>query len=322
MTKKILIVGWLMACLTVSAVSAAGFVLIPWGEGDGKLAEELTGGSNEQIYKGPSAIRVGPEGDLYILDTLGYAVERFTTAGKFVRSYRYPSFNEHDAEIQCIDFVVGKRGDVYLLETADRVVLHIGPDGKGLRRIPIPFKKGIVIPSGIAMDGQGNLVVLNGFDNALIRFDDDGAQLSVFSNDAASAMVNDGTGGFLGLRCPSRESFRTFWLMRVDAATEKSVRVAVIEEDDEISFIQPLGTDGEGNYYVEVALGTIERPHTRKVVAFDGKGKEIRSFRVPDAPNSLTMVRSRALGPDGTVWCARTTRKGFVLQPFPLAKTP
>lgn len=311
-------VGWLVMVCATSTALAGGFVLMPWGEGDGRIAQELVEGEGQQLYKGPSAVRVGPEGDLYVLDTLGYAVERFTTEGKHVRTYRYPSFNEHDAEIQCIDFVVGRAGDVYLLETADRVVLHVGPDGKGLRRIPIPFEKGIVIPSGIAMDREGHLVVLNGFDNMLIIFDDGGRLVAQVAQDEASSMVTDPQGYFLGLRCPSRDSFRSFWLMRIDLRAEKDQRVAVVDEDDEISFIQPLGADGDGRTYIEVALGTIERPHTRKVVVFDSTGKREKEFRVPEAPNGLTMVRNRALGADGRVWCVRTTRKGFVMQPFPL----
>ncbi len=300
-------------------VTASGnYVLIPWGSADGQLVQEMTNKDSQQIYNGPSAIRVGPEGDLYVLDTLGFAVERYTRSGKFVRSYTYPAFNKHDAEIQCIDFVVGPRGYLFLLETADRVVLKISPDGKGLRRIPIPFESGIVIPSGISLDTEGNLVVLNGFDNGLIRFTKNGEKVDAFQSDIASTMVTAASGLFLGLRAPNRENFREFWLMSVDAETRDVERIAIVKQDDEINYIKPLGTDSKGNYYVEVALGTIERPHTRKVEVYSPKGSLLRSFRLPESPNRLMMVRSRALSPDGTVWCVRTKRKGFVLQPFPL----
>src|SRR5258708_751132 len=55
---------------------------IPWGDGHGKLKQEIDSKSQNQVYRGPTRFLAFEGGKFSILDTLGGAIREYDAAGK------------------------------------------------------------------------------------------------------------------------------------------------------------------------------------------------------------------------------------------------
>ncbi len=315
--NKSLLIGFF--CLTLSASLMASEVHLPWGKRAGAISQKLSGLKEGQRYSGPTSVRLGPQGDLYVLDTLGAKVERYKTDGSFVASYSYPAASQYDEELVGIDFAFGPKGELYVLEEAMQAIFVFDVKGKfqGLRPIPSLANQPRQL-MGLECDSQGRLYVVNGYDNSVTRFLLSGKDVQKAHSDIAAALTMDCEGTFWGLTFPKEDSFSVVDVVKSSAfAGRAAKKVLQMTFTESVCDVAVLGFDKKGQLYVEAAEGAIERPKVRRIYVFSPTGKELKRFVVPPKPRLLTMIRSRILLPDGTLFCVRVKKDGFVLQSFP-----
>jgi sugar lactone lactonase YvrE len=259
---------------------------------------------------------------VYVVNTLGASVERFAPDGSPVRSYPLPAADQGDAALRYVDLAFAPGGDLLVLEVARRVVVRVPGDGDGAPTvIPVPLRRsGPFLPTGLACDGGGRVAVYDGYEGNLLRFDLTGKALGTFKSDAASTMVCDGRGRFYGTRCPSLDSAKSFEIVREDPASGQRAVVATINSPVELSSIFVRGVDGRGNVYLEWASGTTEVPNGWTVAAWSPEGQKLGSGPSKGPSADLTMVRPRAVAPDGTIWLAQATERGLELSSVALSR--
>ena len=184
------------------------------GAGDGQFARPL-GVGVDQTTLDPTS------GDVYVADTGNARVEQFDSAGKFVRTWGWGVADGASAFEVCtsacragvpgtgagqfisptsvaVDSSSGpSQGDVYIGDSANRVVEEFGPSGSLLATIagPSPSTPFSAV-SGVAVDPSGDLWVADGSANVVYELDSGGALLSQFADgyEATGAVAADGAG--------------------------------------------------------------------------------------------------------------------------------
>ena len=318
MANKAVIHIFLCIALLSATCSFGKEIFLPWGKRAGAVNQQLASPSERVKYTGPTSVRVGPNGDLYILDTLGSKIERYSVDGNYVATHVYPSASQYDEELTGIDFAFSPQGAIYVLEEAMHAIMVIDEKGKfkGLRPLPNLTNNPLML-TGIECDEVGRIYVFNGYDSSVFRFSltDEKAEKCV--SDIAMQMVMVSRGAFLGYVEVEADSFSHFDIIKVSpfekAAKEKLFTLKTEKPLCDISF---LGQDKEGRLYVEAAEGAIERPSSRRVYVFKGT-KLINKFVVPPKPRRLSSLRTRVLLPNGELYCVRVKGDGFVLQSYP-----
>lgn len=101
---------------------------IPYGVGPGQAGKRAGPGAPMQ---GPESLAVGPDGDVYLCDTVNGRVLRFPVGGAEPRAI------EPDADLRPGDIAVDDRGRLYLLDSVEGAVVQLDPDGAVLARTPV-----------------------------------------------------------------------------------------------------------------------------------------------------------------------------------------
>ena len=319
MASKAFVIFFLCLSLVLGSYCRAAEIFLPWGKRAGAVSQRLTSPKEREKYTGPTSVRVGPTGDLYVLDTLGAKVERYKTDGTHVASYPYPEASQYDEELTGIDFAFSPKGAIYILEEGLQSILVIDEKGKFLGARPLPnLGDNPPFLAGIECDDLGRLYVFNGYDNSVYRFSlaKEGVQRSI--SDIAMQKVLLRSGSFLGLVDGAAHSFSHYDLVKSEpfAREAKKEKLFSIKTKKALCDVTLLGQDKEGKIYVEAAEGAVERPSARRVYVFVD-GKVVKRFAVPPKPRRLSSFRTRVLTPAGKLFCVRVKASGFVLQSFP-----
>jgi sugar lactone lactonase YvrE len=293
---------------------------VAWGDRPGTLRYQPAAPDSNREYSGPTSVRIGPGGDLFVMNTLAASVDRFTPNGSFVRSYRYPAATKHDAVTVGLDVAFGPGGELYVLELALRVLFEIGTDGPLKQKIRIPLQEGAPsVLNGVDVDDRGRLLVFDGFDNRIVRFDRFGKLIDQAVGELAQGLVGDGAGRMLVAQLATPDGSSRIRLLRADpfGSTAEPITELVLKEP--AVEVHPLGVDRAGRVYVEVAFGAVEKPTGRKVLVLSG-GKVIDTLPVGEPPSDLRMVRWRAVVPEGGLVTVQATSSGLRIEPRPLSR--
>ncbi|MBI4859747.1 MAG: hypothetical protein HY815_05725 [Candidatus Riflebacteria bacterium] len=289
--------------------------VVPWGKKPGALAYVPQGSAGGRLQNGPSSLRVGPDGDIFVLDTLASKVERFAPDGTHRRSIGFPSTDRHDAERLCVDLALTRDGGMVLLDRQSRTVLVLDRDGRMRAEVQVPIGgRRLPLLWAVDADRAGRLSVFDASDNSVIRFLRSGAMVGSARSDLAASLVMERDGRFVGLKVPSRENARTLEIWRDDPFARKRDLVARVSSRSEVAIWKLVGIDAAGRLFLETAAGAGDAPVRRSVHALSPDGKWLAKVPAPDEPVGLSMVRSSAVAPDGTVVFARPTGKGLLLE--------
>lgn len=319
MANKAFVICYLCLFLVLGSYCSALEIFLPWGKRAGAVSQRLTSPTEREKYTGPTSVRVGPNGDLYVLDTLGAKVERYKTDGSHVASYPYPEASQYDEELIGIDFAFSPKGAIYILEEGLQSILVMDEKGKFLGVRPLPnLGDNPPFLSGIECDDLDRIYVFNGYDNSVYRFSLDKEGVARSLCEIAMQKVLLGSGTFLGLVDGDVDSFSHFDIVQTDPFTAEAKRkkLFTIKTKKALCDVVVLGQDKEGKVYVEAAEGAVERPSARRVYVFKD-GKAVKRFVVPPKPRRLSSFRTRVLTPGGKLFCVRVKATGFVLQSFP-----
>ncbi len=124
--------------------------LLSWGTGDGQLGVFLS--AKDRAARGPSAVAVGPQGQVVVLDGVNGRVMRVED-GKAVRVSRAPK----DAD----DLTVGPDGAIGVLGALSGKVSLFNPDGDAAGEVLVPRLFRDV--DGVAIGPSRRIIVTNAF---------------------------------------------------------------------------------------------------------------------------------------------------------------
>lgn len=110
-------------------------------------------GSEEGALYHPTNMAIGPDGDLYVVETGNFRVSRFTASGKFVRSYGEAG-QTHGRFARPKGIAIDRTGRLYVGDAAfqnvqvfdggGRVLMAFGQPGEG--------QQGLNLPAGVSID--------------------------------------------------------------------------------------------------------------------------------------------------------------------------
>ncbi|HIE03777.1 MAG TPA: hypothetical protein EYP61_03345 [Candidatus Latescibacteria bacterium] len=126
----------------------AGYVFevvreLDWGRGPGEVGLIEAEGQEPQ---GPGAVAVGPDYDIYILDTVNRRVLRLDEDGKLRRSIPLP--------FPALSFCVDEGGKLYALDPDRRLVAVCGQDGCRELSYTLPVDGTLPVTRILAYEGQ------------------------------------------------------------------------------------------------------------------------------------------------------------------------
>lgn len=211
-----------MACMVVLALGATAAraeltfstTFGSQGTGDGQLSAPQ-GIGVDQTTLDPTS------GDVYVADTGNARVEQFNSAGQFLGAWGWGVADGKESLEVCtsgcragipgsgagqfsaptsiaVDSESGpSQGDVYVGDSANKVVDEFGPSGSLLGTITGPSAGSTFqAVTGVAVDGEGNLWVLDGAVGVVYEFGSGGALLEQFddNNGETKAIAVDSAG--------------------------------------------------------------------------------------------------------------------------------
>ena len=164
----------------------------------------------------PTALALDKSGDLYIADTLDNAVREVTPggtiqliAGNGTHGNRGEGGPHGHAQLDNPQGVAVKdKGDVFIADTYDNVVLEVAPQGDvsvyagngvpGYRGDGGPATRAeLSSPIGLAVDPLGNLYIADSGNNVIRRVSTSGV-ITTVAGDVAADQASGGLGGFSG----------------------------------------------------------------------------------------------------------------------------
>jgi DNA-binding beta-propeller fold protein YncE len=119
----------------------------------------------------PSAFRVGPSDDVYVLDVAAGKVLVLSPEGKVKRELPLPK------AAGLTDVAVDSGGRVYLVDAVTAVVFAAEPGAKEFQALSKSLKEMVSFPTYVAPDNHGRLYVVDQNGNGVVKLGADGAYL-------------------------------------------------------------------------------------------------------------------------------------------------
>ncbi|MFQ5771056.1 MAG: hypothetical protein ACE5HX_11005, partial [bacterium] len=135
---------------------------------DGALDQTWNRGKGEAEFRFPTQIAIGPDGRLYVVDTLNFRVQIFTPLGEFVKAFGEVG-NLPGTFFRPKGIGLDSEGHIYVSDAAfsnvqifDRegqLLLYFGSFGSGLADLRLP--------AGLYIDKQDQICVVDQFNNRI-----------------------------------------------------------------------------------------------------------------------------------------------------------
>jgi tripartite motif-containing protein 71 len=156
--------------------------------------------ANNKLY-GPRGLAIGPDGNLYVVDTGNKRVMIYDTNGKFVRKIdsgmsptkkgpEYP-FNKPGELNEPIGVAVDGAGNVYVADTNNHRIQKFDKDGKPSAQWPVPDKDwapGPTLEPFVALDGAGNLYATAPSGKTVIKYTSAGKEAGEKNKEGATTL--------------------------------------------------------------------------------------------------------------------------------------
>jgi sugar lactone lactonase YvrE len=308
--------------------------VIPWGNGRARLQEAMGSKDSAALAKGPTCMLAFDDGSFAILDSLGGSVKEFKASGRFSRELQLPADKASKKRPVAVDMAASGPGNYWLLCPEQAAVLHLKAGDRSPRFLPLEGANQDSILVAVSRDDQGVLYVLDANDGALWRLDASGKGLSKLQERDMQGMAIDANGHIYDLQLASRNDARHWNLRRwsrptgAAAAASKSNEpgfegleqtapalrpetVARITSDRELNRLDVFGVDREGNIYVVLGGGAIEKASKVEVVRFDAQGSVTGRVPCPLDPTELKFTHGKVVSPGGQVFALVVQPKGL-----------
>jgi len=145
----------------VSKYTSSGILVSSWG----------TYGSGPGQFLEIGAIKVGPDGSIYVLDISNKSVQKFTPDGTYLSAikgvFQYPQ-----------GFDIGKNGDLYVADYTIGQVVVVSASGEVLKTISVPNCLDALA------DDAGNVYAADNLNKVVKKFSPDGTLLTTFGSQA------------------------------------------------------------------------------------------------------------------------------------------
>jgi hypothetical protein len=325
---------YILFCATSLYGATSSEVLIPWGSTPGTLKEAIFTEDVRQEWRGPSSFRINTDGSIYILNTLGSTVERFSSSGKHEVTYAFPAFTENDEETVGLDFTITSAGEVCVLEESERKIIVFNSSGTIKKTISIPnLPSSVLLLSYLDSDDHGNFYIFNDYDNLVYVTDSAGSLLVSCKSLSGANYLVDSKGHLISVvekddesqlpepsektagDEPSRNA--EYQIVSVNPLTGLKKVAGTYKYKPSTAAVSPVGILSDGSVCVEMVNGIVEKVDAHKVLVFSDKGMMKNIFTVSRPSAVLQMIRSRAVTPEGKIACTRVTKKGLVIRYYP-----
>ena len=234
------------------------FVMAFGGFSGANTANPATGTLNE-----PWGVAVGPDGSVYVADTWNHRVQKFDSAGEFVKAWGMPGQVEFGGQGGVFwgprDVAVDKNGRVYVTDTGNKRIQVFSSDGTFITQMGGPgvLPGQLDEPVGIAIDpSTGNIIVADTWNQRIQVLTPDGVPVRQWE-----------VRGWLDQSVTTKPYIAVDKNGNVYVADPTGFRVLVFGSDgtfkltfgdigtDEKSFQSPIGiaVDDQGNVYVSDA---------------------------------------------------------------------
>jgi DNA-binding beta-propeller fold protein YncE len=188
--------------------------------GDGQTGAPTPGPAARSALDEPSWLAFGPNGDLYLSDSGNSLVEKVTPAGQLsvvAGDGKFGPPSPGPATGSALDqpsgLAVGPNGDLYIADPGNHVVEQVTPAGRlsvlagqvGLSGAPVAgpaAASALAAPTGLAVDGQGDLFIADSGNNVVVEVAASGA-LSVVAGDGKQGQPSPGPAGASALDKPT-----------------------------------------------------------------------------------------------------------------------
>ena len=201
----------------------------------------------------PGDVKADRNGNLYIADTLGHRVRKFTPGGNITTyagngsaGYSGDGGQATSAQLNQPGYLaIDASGNLYISDMPNGSVRRVAPNGIITTYVsmeaPTVFNADIIFPSGVAVDAQGDLYVADSYRNVVFK---------VTPTGTVTTAAGNGTGGYSGDGGPATAAM--------------------------INRPAGLAVDGNGNLYIAEAGNDVVRQVTP-----DGKIHTVAGYQGP-----------------------------------------
>lgn len=227
----------------------------------------------------PSGISVGPHNRLYVADTLNHRIQVFDDRGEPIAVIGQDQKQSGGLYLP-EDVALSPDGSIYVADTGNNRIQTYTPDGKYKGRIPveqesrIPPKGGLDSPSGVALDSEGNVYVVNRGSSRVMKFNAQGYLLKEWAEVGSAqgrlvrpSRIAIGAGGTLWVTDTGNHRVQVFspegrYLFHFGKAGSSPGELK-----------SPIGIalDGNGNAYIADS-------GNRRIQKFDSRGNPLTSI--------------------------------------------
>lgn len=261
----------------------------------------------------PRDMAIGPDGTLYIADTLNHRIQRFSPEGQVLATWGgFGDFQTVAAEDGKFNepwgIDVGPNGNVYVADTWNHRIQWFSPEGaflgslgrEGLGDEPYSFWG----PRDVAVDSQGRMYVVDTGNKRVKVFDSEGNFVTQFGGPGYLPGFLDEPVG-ISIGSDERVYIADTWNQRIQVFSEISPQS--FDAVDEWNVNAWYGQSLDNKPYLDAGSGNIvctTDPEGFRVLCFTYEGEFLLGWGgvFGQDENQFSLISGIALGTDGKVW--------------------
>jgi sugar lactone lactonase YvrE len=305
---------------TIRKITPAGAVTTLAGSAGSSGSTDATGSAAR--FNGPTGVAVDTNGNVYVADTYNCTIRKITPAGAVTTLAGSPlAFGSVDATGSAARFryppglAVDTSGNVYVADQLNQTIRKITSDGVVTTLAGFSGSAGAAdgtgsaarfsYPSGVAVDGTGNLFVADN-NNSIIRKMTPAGVVTTLAGLSGHASTNDGIGNIVRFKYPNGITIDNAGKLFVADTGNQTIRAtqsSATKFDQTITFgtlpdkyinDQPFALIATASSALTVTFSVVSGPATlsNNVVSLTGAGTVVvRASQVGDATfNAATNV--------------------------------
>jgi len=221
-----------LPCL--AAIAGCSQDLVPTRPGYELVAAWGDSGSADGQFYFPQGVAVDADGNVYVVDTANYRIQKFTSGGAYLTQWGTPGAGDGQF-LYVNDIAVDASGNVYVADAQNGRIQKFTSDGVYLTQWATSRNTSEWNNQGVAVDAAGHVYVVHNRDHYIQVFTADGDSIAQWSTDAfwsqgmavdsrGTVYLHDGTASII--KYTSTGAYLGRWPMR-DMNHGGAERVAV-----------------------------------------------------------------------------------------------